>query len=106
MRILGVVAAALLLASCGTTEWAADVQFKVTRINPGYQSKSGDQHPATAEIALDQDPAPGALDRLDTRSTELSAFAEDVVPGDAVTCKVTQRDDDGIVTTITNCHRR
>ncbi|MFI9811137.1 hypothetical protein [Saccharothrix variisporea] len=92
---LGVVVAAvgMLLAACGGEEWEGEVAFKVTQLNPGYES-SGRTRPPFANLTIDQD-EPKSVEKIDQRTADLDQLPQGVKVGDRVLCKVRQSDKSG-----------
>ncbi|MEU6150845.1 hypothetical protein ABZ816_12680 [Actinosynnema sp. NPDC047251] len=82
-----------LLVGCGNKDWEGDVAFKVTKVNPGYESM-GQIRPPYANLEIDQD-EPKSIEPISTRVADLDQLPEGVAAGDLVTCEVRQTDESG-----------
>lgn len=109
---LGVVVAAvgMLLTACGGEEWEGEVAFKVSRLNPGYES-AGRTRPPFANLDIDQDEPAGSVESISSRAVDLDKLPQGVAVGDLVTCKVRQWDksgfdQEGVQTELTDCRGR
>ncbi|WP_433266372.1 hypothetical protein ACQPZF_40685 [Actinosynnema sp. CS-041913] len=93
---VGVIAAAIgfLSTGCGGgSEWAGDVTFKVTRLNPASESM-GKAVPPYANLEIDQE-EPRSIEPISTRIADLDQLPDGVEVGDVVVCGVRQTDRSG-----------
>ncbi|MFJ6670751.1 hypothetical protein ACIQMJ_06540 [Actinosynnema sp. NPDC091369] len=89
---VAVLAVGTLLVGC-SSEWSGEVDFKVVKINPPYESM-GETKPSYVNLELDQD-QPGGIERIDKKSADLDRFPEGIKVGDLVVCTVRQSDQSG-----------
>ncbi|MFI9006924.1 hypothetical protein ACIGNX_06810 [Actinosynnema sp. NPDC053489] len=106
---VAVLAVATLLAGCGGSEWSGEVDFKVVRVNPAYESM-GETKPAYANLEIDQD-QPGSIERITTKAVDLDRLPGGVGVGDLLRCSVRQSDasgfdQEGVQTEVGPCRSR
>lgn len=93
-RILIALATPLLLvAACAYNE-EGDVRFKVTGIQPPYESM-GKMRPQYVTMDVDQDMKDSPLGLGTTQGAAKDQFPADIKVGDSVVCKVRRSDDNG-----------
>ncbi len=105
---VAVLSAGALLAGC-SSEWSAEVDFKVVKINPSYESM-GETKPPYVNLEIDQD-QPGGIEQIDKKSADLDQFPEGIEVGDLVVCSVRQSDrsgfdQEGVQTEVGPCRLR
>ncbi|WP_367134305.1 hypothetical protein [Saccharothrix sp. HUAS TT1] len=90
---VAVLAAGALLVGCGAGEWSGDVDFKVVKINPGYESM-GETKPSFVNLEIDQE-QPDGIEQITRTAADLDQFPEGIAVGDLVVCAVRQSDESG-----------
>ncbi|PSL55074.1 hypothetical protein B0I31_10531 [Saccharothrix carnea] len=89
---LATLAVGTLLVGC-SSEWSGEVDFKVLKINPAYESM-GETKPSYVNLEIDQE-QPGGIEQLSKNSADLDQFPEGIKVGDLVVCSVRQSDQSG-----------